>query len=339
MVRVDRNHRSWIFDFGFWIAKKAQLSSKSEVQEPTSVDAMGLHDRIAFALHQPDAPARGMPSDPCWRVGLVSPRCGRGVTNPLDNRSKGRLTSRGEGVNANPKIHGPFSIDDKARLNKIQNPRSKIQNPRFALFLLAISAAGCQSFSSPLAQWRAAYDSNLYKKMTPEEMADSAGPGDSANLLQRWLKPSQNPSESNRTFDPLLDAGPRVRRLAADRQAGPGPEGRRGIPGRTQTFQARKVRRSREGVRQDRQGPQGEHVGRERTVLPGRVPVPAEALCLGQRQLREAPRRLSRDRISPEADRPRVRVRTTLARPDRSQGARRQEAALDVSFRRPAALR
>ncbi len=120
-------------------------------------------------------------------------------------------------LSSNSKIREPISIDDKDRLNlmmqsKIQNPKSKIgigrlkltaqskiQNPKSkmgksVLLLLAISASGCQSFSSPLAQWRAAYDSNLYKKMTPEEMADSAGPGDSTNLLQRWLKPSKNPS-------------------------------------------------------------------------------------------------------------------------------------------------
>ncbi len=292
-------HRFRILDFGFWIRGEDHLSSNSKVREPISIDDK---DRRFWILDFGFSIAR-----------------------------KAQLSWKSE-------IQGPISIDNKSRLNKVRNPKSKIQNPKSMVLLLAISAAGCQSFSSPLAQWRAAYDSNLYKKMTPDELADSAGPGDSTNLLQRWLKPSQNPSTVNghKTPSSTLVLGSDGWRPIA-KQA-PDPEGRRGIPGRTQAVQAREVRRGREGIRQDRQEAQGEHVGRERTVLPGRVPVPAEEVCHGQRQLREAPRRLSRDRISPEADRPRVRVRPALARPDRSQGARRQEAALDVAFRRPAAL-
>ena len=62
---------------------------------------------------------------------------------------------------------------------------------RLGLVLLPLLLAGCQSFSSPLAQWRAAYDSNLFKKMTPEEMAD-ARPGRLNKPLQRWLTPRKN---------------------------------------------------------------------------------------------------------------------------------------------------
>jgi TolA-binding protein len=65
---------------------------------------------------------------------------------------------------------------------------------RLGLVLLPLLLAGCQSFSSPLAQWRAAYDGNLFKKLTPEEKADASGPADSTNLLQRWLTPKQVPA-------------------------------------------------------------------------------------------------------------------------------------------------
>ena len=43
----------------------------------------------------------------------------------------------------------------------------------------SLCSAGCQSFGSPLAQWRAAYDGNLFKGPTKEEMADVSGPADS----------------------------------------------------------------------------------------------------------------------------------------------------------------
>ena len=37
---------------------------------------------------------------------------------------------------------------------------------------LALFLTGCQSFASPLATWRAAYDGNLVAGPTKEEMAD-----------------------------------------------------------------------------------------------------------------------------------------------------------------------
>src|SRR5689334_12218777 len=63
-----------------------------------------------------------------------------------------------------------------------------------ALALALIPLAGCANFISPISQWRAAYDGNLFKKLTPEEMADASGPADSTNLLQRWLTPRGNPA-------------------------------------------------------------------------------------------------------------------------------------------------
>ncbi len=60
------------------------------------------------------------------------------------------------------------------------------------LFLTQL-LTGCQTFSSPLSQWRAAYDGNLVKGPTKEEMADAAGFSDSDNLLERWLTPRPDP--------------------------------------------------------------------------------------------------------------------------------------------------
>ena len=64
-----------------------------------------------------------------------------------------------------------------------------------AVLLLLIPLAGCTTVASAsIAQWRAAYDSNLFKKLSPEEMSDAGGPADSNNLFQRWLTPKSNPA-------------------------------------------------------------------------------------------------------------------------------------------------
>jgi TolA-binding protein len=66
---------------------------------------------------------------------------------------------------------------------------------RLIVLLLALTPiAGCANFVSPLAQWRAAYDGNLFKRLSPEEMADASGTSDSTNLFQRWLTPRGNPA-------------------------------------------------------------------------------------------------------------------------------------------------
>jgi outer membrane protein assembly factor BamD (BamD/ComL family) len=62
------------------------------------------------------------------------------------------------------------------------------------LVLALVPLAGCANFVSPLSQWRAAYDGNLFKRVTPEEMADATGPADPTNLFQRWLTPRGNPT-------------------------------------------------------------------------------------------------------------------------------------------------
>jgi TolA-binding protein len=62
------------------------------------------------------------------------------------------------------------------------------------MVVLLVSCAGCQSFANPLAQWRAAYDGNLVKGPTSEEMADASGPSDSQNLFERWTTPRMSPA-------------------------------------------------------------------------------------------------------------------------------------------------
>jgi outer membrane protein assembly factor BamD (BamD/ComL family) len=66
---------------------------------------------------------------------------------------------------------------------------------RTAAIALALAPlAGCANFVGPLSQWRAAYDGNLFKHLSPEEMADAGGSTDSTNLFQRWLTPRGNPA-------------------------------------------------------------------------------------------------------------------------------------------------
>ena len=89
-----------------------------------------------------------------------------------------------------------------------------------ALVLALIPLAGCANFVSPLSQWRAAYDGNLFRKLSPEEMADASGPADSTNLFQRWLTPKEQ-SHALVAQSPGLVPGPRLRRLAAHGQARP----------------------------------------------------------------------------------------------------------------------
>jgi outer membrane protein assembly factor BamD (BamD/ComL family) len=77
------------------------------------------------------------------------------------------------------------------------NPAPHEIAPRALIFLLSLlplCSAGCQSFASPLAQWRAAYDGNLVKGPSKDEMADVTGSAGSDRLLDRWLTPRKSPS-------------------------------------------------------------------------------------------------------------------------------------------------
>lgn len=63
---------------------------------------------------------------------------------------------------------------------------------RAASVALAVgSAAGCQNFGVPFAQWRAAYDSGLAKPIGESELARAKTEkvADSDTLLKRWLSP------------------------------------------------------------------------------------------------------------------------------------------------------
>ncbi len=198
-----------------------------------------------------------------------------------------------------------------------------------ALVIAAGSLAGCTSVVSPLGQWRAAYDGNLFRKLSPEEMADASG----TVRLQQPL-----PAMADAPGHHLAAAGRRATARptsSAPTAGGPSPSPprprRRGrVPGRAQALPAGEVRGGREAVRQDRQGPQGDHLGRERPVLPGRVPVPAQALRRGPRQLREA---LPPTTPPPTTWRssPSASTRSAaLAVADRPQGACREEAPLQA---------
>lgn len=74
------------------------------------------------------------------------------------------------------------------------------------LMLASLSLCGCQGLGVPLAQWRAGFDSNLTKKLTKEEIADSRSEkvADSHTLLQRWLSPKSASATS--AGDPKSDS-------------------------------------------------------------------------------------------------------------------------------------
>ena len=62
-----------------------------------------------------------------------------------------------------------------------------------AFALAAATAAGCQSFSGSLAQWRSSYDSGLAKPLNKDELARAKTEkvADSNSLLKRWLTPRE----------------------------------------------------------------------------------------------------------------------------------------------------
>jgi outer membrane protein assembly factor BamD (BamD/ComL family) len=105
--------------------------------------------------------------------------------------------------NARIEPNGGPTAADRVRPDRSPRARRSLAAPlrparavrRAALALALIPMAGCASFVSPIGQWRSAYDGNLFKRLTPEEMADAGGgPADSTNLFQRWLTPRGNPT-------------------------------------------------------------------------------------------------------------------------------------------------
>ena len=76
-----------------------------------------------------------------------------------------------------------------------RRPWSPIGNAVVALMPLLFT--GCQTFTSPLSAWRAAYDGSLIKPISKEEMADAGGAVDSQNLFDRWITPRRSGSETN----------------------------------------------------------------------------------------------------------------------------------------------
>jgi outer membrane protein assembly factor BamD (BamD/ComL family) len=67
--------------------------------------------------------------------------------------------------------------------------RRRLSVIRALVALLPLLSAGCQSFSSPLSSWRAAYDGGLIRPISSEEMADASNSGNTQNLFDRWITP------------------------------------------------------------------------------------------------------------------------------------------------------
>jgi outer membrane protein assembly factor BamD (BamD/ComL family) len=76
-----------------------------------------------------------------------------------------------------------------------------------AVTLLPVFLAGCQSFSSPISQWRAAYDGGLFRGVSKDEMADASSSMETANLFDRWLTPRRTPMGKTEGTDSTLVLG------------------------------------------------------------------------------------------------------------------------------------
>ena len=76
----------------------------------------------------------------------------------------------------------------------VRADRNSLRRALVALFPLLF--AGCQSFTSPLSAWRAAYDGSLIRPISNEEMADVSGASGSQNLFDRWITPRRSSAGS-----------------------------------------------------------------------------------------------------------------------------------------------
>lgn len=78
---------------------------------------------------------------------------------------------------------------------------------RLAALVVVAGLGGCQSLGVPIAQWRSAYDSDLAKGLTKDELAKSESRKltDSDSLLQRWLRPRGAAATSRNSDDPPKD--------------------------------------------------------------------------------------------------------------------------------------
>ncbi len=94
----------------------------------------------------------------------------------------------------------PIARDDPARFCARSNRdrrsaagqtsrRGLSRGLRVALVVLAVAGSGCQTVYNPFSQYRAAYDGNLVKGPTKEEMADASNTSGSQTLFDRWLTP------------------------------------------------------------------------------------------------------------------------------------------------------
>ncbi len=87
--------------------------------------------------------------------------------------------------------------------------------------LMPFFAAGCQTFVSPLSQWRAAYDGNLVRGPSKDEMADITDPASSNNLFDRWITPRRSAAASAPNSG--VDADPGLGWLETHDQTSPRP--------------------------------------------------------------------------------------------------------------------
>ena len=206
---------------------------------------------------------------------------------------------------------------------------------RWRCALAPCFCAGCQSFSSPLAQWRAAYDGGLIKGRSKEEMADASGSADSQNLFDRWITPrastGRGPTRRLGAFNARSwapTAGGRSPRLPRTPRRMPNSKAAKKL---FEQGNSRRPRKQFAKIAKDRKGtPWGEtaqYYLAESQFQRGKY-VDAHD------NFEKLHDDLSRHRLPRQAGQPRVRHRPALEPSRRSQGTQGQTASLVQTIRR-----
>ncbi len=212
----------------------------------------------------------------------------------------------------------------RARPNRGRTPAAParfVPAIRLAGVVLALlPLAGCANFVSPLSQWRAAYDGNLFRKLSPEEMADASGPADPNNLFARWMTPKGNPTLKS------TEPPPSTMVLGSDgwrpiAKPAPDPEADAEFQAAMKLFEQGKFEEAEKPFAKIAKNRKQTTWGENAQFYVAECQYQRKKYVERPRQLREAPRRLPGDEPSGQAHPARIRDRADLAGADRSQGA------------------
>ena len=127
----------------------------------------------------------------------------------------------------------------------------------------SLATSGCQSGGGCSRLWRQGADSSLSKGPTKDELNDNR------NLMARWLTPKKNPHSDPDAINP---PSPWSSAPTAGSRCEPpkNPEADAEFEAAERLFQQGKLAEAETRLRQARQEAQGDPLGREGPVLPGR---------------------------------------------------------------------